>query len=297
MAAWRISRVDSKIYIEEVKQHVKNAKKHIARDNQEVELDAKDLWLHPDFVNTHPEVIMEVVGYARSPLRTEGLHLLVDVGATTLDVATFIIRSQDGTDVFPLLETGVERFGTMILHDWRVQALKEDLQNSLQHVNSIDPTIPLPDSSHYVIQIGNQDISKRDESFFQECLTKIGEVIKLTKHDRDPNSSVWSKGLPVFVCGGGGRLQSYMKVIKVLSERLNKITSIKSFNIKEIPKPDQLEAPDLSYHDYDRLAVAYGLSHTSDEIGEVIPASKIENIRRGNLSKIIEDRFVSKDMC
>jgi hypothetical protein len=45
---------------------------------------------------------MEVAGYAHSPTRTKGLHLLVNVGATSMDTATFIIQSKDGENVFPL---------------------------------------------------------------------------------------------------------------------------------------------------------------------------------------------------
>ena len=301
MAAWRISRLDSTITIAEVKKILLEAGNHIETKGKNIDSnDFESLWLHPDFVNTHPEVIMEIVGYARSPLRTNGLHLLVDVGATTMDAATFIIHSQDGEDVFPLLETTVERYGTMELHNCRIQALKKSLQESLQEKNSIDSTIPLPDPVHYEIKAGMDDFSYSDGSFFKQCSAKIGEVIRATKKRRDPNSRAWADGLPVFICGGGGRLPAYREMVKSLGSRIAKSqTSFNEFEIKEIPKPDQLEAPDLPHQEYDRLAVAYGLSFTAFEIGEVIQESKISDIHREKTTAIksFEDRFVSKDMC
>lgn len=40
-----------------------------------------------------PEVIAEVTGYAKSQFRNEGLHILVDIGASTLDVCSFIVTT------------------------------------------------------------------------------------------------------------------------------------------------------------------------------------------------------------
>src|SRR5262249_1652427 len=47
-----------------------------------------------------PEVVAQAVGYARSQLRDTGLHLLVDVGASTLDVCGFVLRPADGQDCY-----------------------------------------------------------------------------------------------------------------------------------------------------------------------------------------------------
>jgi hypothetical protein len=69
------------------------------------------------------------------------------------------------------------------------------------------------------------------------------------------------------------------------------------FSVEEIPQPQKLEAPELPHNEYDRLAVAYGLSFTSDEIGKVISESKVGDINREKKANIFEERFVSKDMC
>ncbi|MDA3791535.1 MAG: hypothetical protein PF503_23940 [Desulfobacula sp.] len=291
MASWRISRSKEPITIREVKKRLKEV--------NTIDLNANgSLWLSSDYINTHPEVIMEVVGYVRSPQRTRGLHLLVDIGASTLDTATFIIHSNDDEDIFPLLETRVENHGTMALHNCRIQALKNNLQNLLKEKRSIDPTMPLPDLAFYEIELDSNDLSEIDNKFFKKSSATIGEILRTTKQKRAPNATAWEKGLPVFICGGGGRLPSYKTMIKKLGSRIAKArTDTSDFIIKKIPKPDQLEAPDLSHEEYDRLAVAYGLSFSSDEIGTVIPENEIEDINMEKENFDYENRFIGKEMC
>lgn len=299
MTAWRISRADEEINISHVKQHLPEARKHIAEHGKDIDVnDLKNPWMHPDFINTHPEVIMEVVSYARSQFRTGGLHLLIDIGATTLDIATFIIHSREGEDRYPLLQTMVERLGTMMLHNRRVQVLKDGLQQELMRINTIDATKKLPASAHYEIHIKENVISKNDSNFFNECSTKIGEVIRATKNSRDPYSSVWHTELPVFICGGGARLSGYNDMIRDLGSRLNAtLTCFRGFTFKELPMPRQLHPSTITNQDYCRLAVAYGLSFTVDEIGEVIPESKIDDVLTKPKTRDLDALFVSKDMC
>lgn len=299
MAAWRISRIDSIINIAEVKKYLKEVANHPASIEEILNSNAdEDFWLHPDYVTTHPEVIMEVVGYAHSPLRINGLHMLVDVGATTLDTATFLIGSHEGDDAFTLLATKVERYGTMELHKHRVHALKNSMQECLSRMSNIDPTLPLPDPTHYERQVAKNDLSQNDSIFFKECKSNIGELVRYTKGARDPNSAAWAAGLPVFICGGGARNPIYKDLIESLGSKIaESLTNFNEFSIKAIPQPQKLNAPELPHNEYDRLAVAYGLSFTSDEIGKVIPESKVSDIHREKKANRLEERYVSKDMC
>ena len=284
--------------IETVKETLQKAKRYIVDKDKLAEMEAEDsLWLHRDFVNTHPEVIMEVVGYARSPLRNNGLHLLVDIGASTLDAATFIIHSRAGEDLYPLLETRVKRLGTMTLHSIRIQDLKKSFETHLQEMSEIDPLNVLPDQSYYKMS-PKETVDETDSVFFKECSIVIGETVRETKNKRDPFSIAWEKGLSVFICGGGGRFIGYRDAIVKRGKAIEaNVADFAGLNIKNIPKPDQLDAPDLSLSDYDRLAVAYGLSFTVDEIGEVIPEKEIVDIFNESRALNVDDRFISKDMC
>jgi len=302
MAAWRLSRSKMAITITEVKKIFAEAERHIETNGANIDTKKNDsLWRHPDYAHTHPEVIMEVVGYVRSPLRTKGLHLLVDVGASTLDVATFIVHSKEGEDCYPLLKTDVKSYGTMELHKRRIESLKNNNPSSmerLQQISDINPTSPLPDLSYYEMPFGTNELSKIDDDFFKECYRIVGEVIRNTLLHRDPNSNAWKRGLPVFICGGGGRLSTYRKTIENLGSKISiSRKNFKGFSIKNIPKPDQLDAPDLPLQEYDRLAVAYGLSFTSDEIGEVVRESQVSDVHKKDRTRNIDDIFVSKDMC
>lgn len=125
-----------------------------------------------------------------------------------------------------------------------------------------------------------------------------GELVRHTKQSRDPNSAAWASGLPVFICGGGSRHPIYRDLIKSLGSKIaESLTNVNKFSVKEIPKPQQLDAPELPLNEYDRLAVAYGLSFTSDEIGKVVPESEVSDIHKDKKANIFEERFVSKDMC
>lgn len=297
MAAWRLSRLTTPINISHAKQIMVEAKALI-EDPNNMPIDSESLWLHPDFVNTHPEVIMEVVGYVRSPSRTDGLHLLVDVGASTLDAAMFIINKRDGEDIFPILESRVTKMGTMALHRFRIQSLKSYLEESLEKINLIDPLTPLPDTSHYDIVTDKDRMCQSDHDFFHSCSKMIGEVLRSTYNTRDPHSDAWLKGLPVFLCGGGGKMPQYKDMLKYRGIQIaDHLSDFSEFNLKTIPQPDQLEAPDLPPNEYDRLAVAYGLSFTTDEIGKVIPERDIIDIQKTKRDNNIENLYVSKDMC
>jgi len=299
MAAWRLSTSEGEMALKNAKQILVKAKGHIQSGGANVDTkDMESLWLHPDLVTPHPEVIMEVVGYVRSPMRTSGLHLLIDVGATTLDCATFIIHSHEGEDVYSLFETRVERYGTMALHNRRMQELKNGLQKNLREINSVDPVRPLPEETHYEIKPDGKILSDHDNAFFKECLGVIGNVVRMTR-DEYPASPAWENGLPVFICGGGGRYHPYRKSIKKLGTHISKKSKpFKGFIRKELPIPDQLKAPGLSHQEYDRLAVAYGLSFSPLEIGQIFleSKSKIENIPPDQKTYDPDDHYVAKEM-
>lgn len=309
IAAWRLSCINGPFTTQNLRTTIQKIPEFLKDPdgilNQEQE---SAYWLHPDYINIHPEVIMEIVGYARSSMRTNGLHLLIDIGATTMDMATFIIHSKDGDDVFPLLETSVKRYGTMVLHGKRLAAimkaipenthLDSNIKENINKIKSIDPTKNLPGLKHYQILSGKVDLQKVDNDFFKACSVELGNIIRDTKERRDPHANAWDSGLPVFICGGGGRLAAYHKMVKNRGDAIAKrVTNFGNLIIKDIPKPDQLEAPELMPKDYDRLAVAYGLSFDSFEIGEVIPESKIKDIRLNNKRSSRENKYVSKEMC
>jgi len=252
--------------------------------------------LHPYYVNTHPEVIMEVVGYVKSPLGAQGTHLLVDVGAATLDVAAFRVSRRDGEDVYPILKSKVDRFGSLMLHQARMAAVKMKIESTLNRIYHIEPVKPLPKPEHYQVGLYENDLRDLDLEFQDDCYKAIGSVVSYAKREGDPQSPAWRSTLPVFLCGGGSKDTIYSEVISKMSQALmDSLHEFQGFDLRSIPKPETLSAPLIAPPEYNRLAVAYGLSFSSEEIGEIISEGKVPAITVQRPMRDPSERFVSKD--
>ena len=252
---------------------------------------------HPSYFATHPEVIMEVVGYVKSPLGEQGMHLLIDVGASTLDVASFRVGARDGEHFYPILKSKVGAFGSLMLHRERVDRVRLKIQTTLNAVYDVDPIKPLPPIKKYQVGLYEEDLQGIDTEFQTLCYKTIGDVVAYTKKNGDPFSSAWRSYLPVFVCGGGSKDKFYTDVVDSMSKKLsNALSEFNGFKILNIPKPETLHAPHILSTEYNRLAVAYGLSFSIDEIGEVIPESKVDTIKITKPDFDPTDRFIGAEM-
>jgi len=279
--------------IKESFQEINSTNSKMERGNTVILDDAR---LHPSYFSTHPEVIMEVVGYAKSPLGQRGTHMLIDVGASTLDVATFRVSQRDEEDLYAILSCKVAWFGSTMLHKKRIEDIKGKIRTAFLQINERDPTRPLLSVGGYQIGISKVDIEKVDEDFGKSCRKVIGEVVRETREKRDPNSEAWQGVLPVFVCGGGMKEKIYQDVVDGLSSSLaNAFSSFQGFKVLKIPKPRTLEAPHIVPDEYSRLAVAYGLSFSSDEIGDIRSKKNVTNQLRDKQLKDHADRYVGAE--
>jgi len=229
-----------------------------------------------------PEVAAEVAGYAVSKFRDEGLHLIVDVGAGTLDVCGFLLFENDGRDNFPLLTAEVNALGAAILDLHRKQAItgaiegwfnESGVAKSATHPIADDPVDYTPNKTLVL-----DAFSLAEQAFLEKCQNQIHRVVASLKAKRDPFSSRWrTEGLPVFICGGGKGLKIHENLILDLTEWLKKNYGVVGAKEIKIPKPENLRG-ELGKTDYHRLAVAWGLSQPSIDIGECIPPDQTEDI-------------------
>jgi len=240
-----------------------------------------------------PEVAAEVVGYARSDLRRPGLHFLVDAGASTLDVAGFILHeSSEGDDLYPILSASVQPRGTLALQRLRCAALAE---------LAADPMLALPrcfeEWTHSEPAVGAR-LSDVDEAFLRECHAQIGDVIRTVRRTRDPNAAAWRDGVPIFLCGGGRAAEFlYAAAIRRLDKGLAKgVADWPGLRLLRLDRPGdhRLVAPGLPVASYHRLAVAWGLSIPQDDIGRPIRAADIPDITSGPKLADLPD-FVGPD--
>ena len=246
-----------------------------------------------------PEVIAEVTGYARSEFRNEGLHFLVDVGASTLDVCAFELRNNEGDDHYKIYTADVEPLGSHMLHQARINGAKNAFrQFSKDILDAQDPLSIIPnDLTTYVPskEIVVKSIKEENVKFAKNSRIAVHKTIWHTYKKRYPNSPRWSETLPVFVCGGARAIGLYEDVLQGVNGWLNDfISTCKGVRIIPLPKPKSLEA-EVNDTDYHRLAVAWGLSHENFNIGTYDRPSEIDDVAAPRKLDI-SDRFIGPEM-
>jgi len=246
-------------------------------------------------INVYPEVAAEVTGYARSDARQAGLHLMVDVGAGTLDVSTFILFSDEGEDVYSFLEVDVTRQGTFYLHKFRLEQLFKAMNSKF---DALDMTKPIPDACGQMLP-PNDDLTAIDDDFMIDCVGTVNGAVVRTKGGRAQNEEQFDrqtpKPLPVFLCGGGSQVGLYQRLISTSHARMKRNGYfVGEYAVRNLPMPEAFQENGVEAKDFHRLAVAYGLSFTILDLGRVIPPSEIKNIpMRPIVSEIPE--MVTKD--
>ena len=244
MAAWQAALQEGPIKLDSVQGAVKNGREMVRDYKNNVDIEVDERCLHPEDVEAVPEVIAEVLAYARSDLRREGTHLLVDVGASTLDVATFVLHNRDSEDRFELLTTEVEKLGAFALHHQRVADVAKHAEATLNRIAAeVDGISPLPDRDGY-LPVDHDQLSDIDQTFGIRCNQLISKVVHVTKTKRNPKAYVWDDdgSLPVFVCGGGREIPIYVNAVKSAVMTAARRTNP---DLLSLPRPNNLRAEDL----------------------------------------------------
>ncbi len=264
-AGWLLSVTPGRVTLERACESIECLEEDVGRDDARLS----------DFA-VIPEVAAEVVGYARSDLRTSGLHFLVDAGASTLDVAGFILHENEEGDLYPILSASVRMNGSLALQRARCDAVA---------AAAADPLLPLPRGFRQWMarDEGLKAILKAtDADFVQACRVQIGEVLREVHARRDPHAAAWKNGVPVFLCGGGRSADFvYQRALDLLDASLRKgRDGWPGFRILRLdaPRGGRLVAPELDPEQYHRLAVAWGLSIPRDDIGTVIRPPDIPDV-------------------
>lgn len=241
-------------------------------------------------IHIFPEITAEMIGYTKSRKRTDGLHLIIDIGASTLDVAAFHLTKKDEIDHHVQLKTSISLLGSFMLHEQRLKAVwrhtREHLASKYRRINIMDP---LPDQMNLYWPNGKLP-GDSDLDFYKKCRSAIYSIIIDLKDNKDPFSQAWERGLPCFLCGGGRNIPFYQMVINDIHQDFIGHCNCAGLQSQEIPEPDNLRIVD-----YYRFAVAYGLSFFEHEIGSIKPSSQIKNIERKINSKYLDASYIGKD--
>jgi hypothetical protein len=288
-AAWMLSLLDQDITIDKAKKEL-----HFLTESPEY-WERDDDGTNCDF-DIVPEIAAGAVGYALSDLRREGAHVMIDVGASTMDVCSFILRQND-QNRYCLLTADVKQLGTIKLHYTRIEAIQKAFDLQAQRLrDKHDPLTPIAEGlESYLLSEDKirKQVLKAEDDLRTKCQTMIRKVILDFRRRRSPHEDVWRKNkkLPILLIGGGSKLPFFESLIKDLSGWLQWLCGNEGIEVLKVPLPETLKYETEDYH---RLAVAWGLSHRSPDIGEIIPADRIPDIDQETRLRW-EEFFVGKD--
>jgi hypothetical protein len=224
-----------------------------------------------------PEFVAQIAGYLGSPHVSEGLHALIDIGAATLDVATFnvvLMNELDSSPSIPIFFSAVHPLGTHYLCHNRHSRLDLDL--------AWDDAVPVECADEFATRFGKHrsEIDSIDEEFVNLIVRSITGVIDGTRTNSrgDPRSLAWREGLPIFVTGGGSGCEIYRRAIEVVQIELKRrLGSSNRFRFIELD-PRGAQVAHLGVEIGGRLTVAMGLTEDAENIARVIPHRDIERI-------------------
>jgi len=241
-----------------------------------------------------PEIAAGAVGYALSDMRRQGAHVMVDIGASTIDVCSFLLH-QSVDNRYSLLTADVQQLGTIKLHYTRIRAIQQAYEEKAQQLlDKHDPLTPISENIEpYLLSSDQiqQKVNSAEEKLRINCRKVARRVIHDMKMRRAPNEDVWDGVLPILLIGGGSKLSYFRSIVEDLSYWARDTYNNEGIDVQEVPLPQMLKSKTDEYH---RLAVAWGLSHRALDIGDIIPADRIDDIDPPSRRKW-EDNYISKD--
>ncbi|MBS1770564.1 MAG: hypothetical protein JSS77_12940 [Acidobacteria bacterium] len=232
-------------------------------------LDGRQPSLGREAIGLFPEFVAQVSGYVRTPLRRSDLHLLMDVGAGTVDVAAFNVHKEDGEDVFPILGKSVENHGVHFLHQHRLTSAG---------IAPGDPRAPfkggITDAEvARTLGLKLETLKHNDIAFGEHVRDQVSRVVRQARGNY-PLSRRWDEGVPFFLCGGGSRAAFYSALAEQMIALRNPCRLVQA----RLPRPDRLQADRMTEESYDRISVAYGLSFDPLDIGRIIRTDELPRI-------------------
>ena len=211
-----------------------------------------------------PEVAAQIAGYRESPSRQNGLHLLVDVGAGTVDIAIFrlMIEAESQSDQIVVFSSDVCALGTAFL-------MRE--LNDASHGKIVwRPSQRVPNKQE-LISTGALSPARLEEvmkPIYDEVSRRIEAVLEGGR-SKDPRASEFNLSdkdvLRVFLSGGGGRVTVYLDAANFA------VRNCRSYK-QELPQQANIvPILPLDKDGFDRVSVAVGLTYSIEDIRLIQP--------------------------
>jgi hypothetical protein len=198
------------------------------------------------------------------------LHMLVDVGAGTVDVVTFNVHRDDQTDEdrFPIFWASVSNLGTHYLMARRLHACSPRADRHWDDTSSV----PSFDQFSQAAGIASQEIRRIDQEHTANVANAIASVLRTTKQQRYRRSPNWKAGIRVFLCGGGSSCDVFEQAVATAA----RLSGVPLPRIR-LPLPERLKAQDLPQDQFHRVSVAYGLGIDVFNLGQIISMAEVED--------------------
>ena len=246
-----------------------------------------------------PEFAAQIAGYLNSPYRREhDMHLLVDVGAGTVDVACFqcVPDKQNWTNRLVVFSTGVFKLGTYFLLLNRIGPANAKKISKLA-------SEPIPNAASFAKRMGinEQVVEEKDSALEQDLANKIGEIIISSKRVNPLHPTFLGSvdrraerkaPLVVMLTGGGAEVRAYQQAVRKAISQCN----LAEPHFIDLPKDNSLkELPKKSIGHFGRVSVAAGLTYQFDNI-EIFKPKHIPAIetRTGRAAKPDREELYGK---
>jgi hypothetical protein len=304
------------ISIEEARVALENIDPSIMRSNfmkldAEIQRSFSDSadYFNDDAIHLMPEIMAQIHGFVRSNLWNSQLNphiLLIDIGAGTLDISLCdVIRNSNSEYVYTAKACLVEGLGVSNFVKHRVnKLLNASIKLNSKIQNQVLDALSLLDDINYGgirvpsnfdemfgnFKFKNNQAKFRVDSDFKNTVSSAlwSKTVLRASNGSIPGDVTW-KPFPVFLCGGGSRMDFYKDIVNFYTRCGFKA----QFDLKKLPQPDDIFGFDAS-EDYDRLSVAYGLGYS--DLGLFLSDFESPEIQvPGDDSPRWSDSFISKD--
>lgn len=213
-------------------------------------------------VAVFPEIAAATTSFSKSNERANGLYLIVDVGAMTMDVCAFYLGRKQGGDTYSVFAADVRPLGV--------------------------------EARHWFLQNG-----RSDDAFRTQISRCLHEVVAKTKRE-NWKAPEFRRGndLPFFFVGGGSNSHVHEERLNEIGAWMNENYAHDGLRRLEISVPTAIDMAGIeggrNPYGLSRLFVALGLSYPDSEIGKVFLPSEIPPIPP-DAGANYRQKFISKD--
>ena len=220
-------------------------------------------------LNVVPEIVAQVAGYFESTQRKEGVHVLMDIGGGTLDVACFYTHPHfsDDKNVLPIYSTDVRSLGTtsLICNRFTTQPDKITGFHAADNVLNQSAFAKKHEISPAVVEVADAEM-RRAVSVMVAAVAAGGQSCNQSA----PEFTLAGKRrqMRVFITGGGAKAYPYRDAL------------LDAFEERRLPVPIVIELvtrngvnwpTDADAGIVDRVSVAIGLTRDIEDLKLLSP--------------------------